>query len=153
MGANPRNKGGKWERDLKALFEDFTGVTWERVRGSGAFDKKGDIYPAYNSFPFLIEAKHTANWSAWDFFQLNGPIFNTWWDKIKEEAKEAKRLPMLICKSNYKPPVIVLSKEGDNKLKPLIKSSSIRLEVPKHGMVVYLLEDVIRKGKGVKLVG
>lgn len=148
MSSKSRNKGGKWERDLKVLFEEFTGVTWERVRGSGAFEKKGDIYPAYESFPFLIEAKHTQGWSFHDIFNGTGVIYNDWWPKICEEACGANRLPMLICKKNYRPPLILLSKRGVNKLRACSKNHYVHNK----SIYVYKLHDIIIPSKGKSLV-
>lgn len=150
MSSKSRNKGGKWERDLKKLFEEYTEVTWERVRGSGAFDKKGDIYPAYDSFPFIIEAKHTENWNFHDFLSCKGIILNTWWPKICEECKLAgNRLPMLICKRNYIPPIICLNKAGVKKLKI---SNTVDRFIYKNKLYIFRLEDVIKKSQGKHLI-
>lgn len=151
-GLKSRNKGSKWERDLKKLLEDFTGVTWERVRGSGAFERKGDIYPAYHSFPFLIEAKHTEDWDLYDIFSGVGPIINDWWPKIKDESYSVERLPMLICKRNYKAPILILDSKGAALMFRSVKTPAVSAHRAQDDINAYLLEEVIKPNLGKKLV-
>lgn len=107
-GRKSKNKGSKWERDCCKLLKEWTKSTFERTKLSGGGNAKGDIYPAYDSFDFIVECKHTENWDHEHFFTKNGPIFNNWIPKLLEERIEAKRKALLLIKRNNKKPLAIL---------------------------------------------
>mgnify|MGYP003132077247 CR=1 FL=1 len=157
-GVNGKAKGSRFEREMVKVFSTWTKVPWEKTLGSGAQNTKGDIYPSYDSFPFVVECKHTQTWDFYHLFNDNGPIYD-WFNKITEEARSCKRQPLLICKRNHRPVVIMTSSTGydifksagtltHNKLELIInKSCNLKYRT---GMYVFLLEDLLsikRSGK------
>lgn len=111
MSKGSKDKGSRFERWLKADLTEFTGVQFERVIGSGGVSAKGDIYPAYESLRFIIEAKHVEAWDHSQLVSAKGPI-SKWWPKVCKEASDAERFPLLIFKKNYNEILAATCKEG-----------------------------------------
>lgn len=98
---NPRAKGASCEKVVQELLIKETGLAFERVPGSGAGKIKGDLYIPGVKDRFCIEIKHYAE------SHFNDKIFTSktnnvvlWWNKIKKQAKENNKEPLLIFKYN-----------------------------------------------------
>lgn len=101
MAVNPRQKGAACEILLRDKLIKETGHAFERVPGSGAGVIKGDLYIPGKNYRFCLEIKHYAD-SHW-----NDKIFTSktnnivlWWTKLKLQAKQNNKEPLLIFKYN-----------------------------------------------------
>lgn len=98
---NPRAKGASCEKVVQDLLIKHTGLAFERVPGSGAGRIKGDLYIPSAKDRFCIEIKHYAE-SHFNDKILTSKTNNIvlWWNKIKKQAKESNKEPLLIFKYN-----------------------------------------------------
>lgn len=98
---NSRQKGATCETVVCNLLIDKTNLPFERVPGSGAGKIKGDVYIPGNKDRYCIEIKHYAE------SHFNDKIFTSktnnvvlWWTKLKKQAKDTGKEPLLIFKYN-----------------------------------------------------
>jgi hypothetical protein len=115
-------KGANWERNLARLFSKWlTGratppVLWRSTQSGGwkhrGASNAGDLSANGEEGQALIdqwviEAKH---WNKIDFWHVfSRPETSDlvkWWIKVSQEAVELEKLPMLIVKRDYYPPLI-----------------------------------------------
>ena len=108
MAINVSEKGKRGEMQVRDLLRDKTGLKWERVPGSGAFNEshalKGDVYlpPSQKAHSvYCYEVK----WYKDD--QLNSNIFNVgthqiekWWEQATREAEQMNMKPALVFKKD-----------------------------------------------------
>lgn len=109
MAVNGRNKGAGFERKIAKSLTEWSGKTFDRVFRSGGGAAKGDIAPAYHSWPFVAELKNRESWGHHELFNNKGTIWK-WWSKVCEEAADAKKYPLLIIKRNRHPALVILSR-------------------------------------------
>lgn len=98
-------KGQRAEYDVRNILREATGHSWERVPGSGGFNKshglKGDIYLPNESSKYCIEVKHykddviTSNLLNESESQLE-----KFWKQTVREASEINKEPLLIFKKD-----------------------------------------------------
>ena len=91
-------KGSKFEimiyNDMKTYLTEV-----KRVGGSGTLKgENADILCDVNSIEYCVECKHYKN--------LTMKVIDDWWDKIKRQAKEIDRKPLLIYRQNRQPIMI-----------------------------------------------
>lgn len=96
---NGRTKGASFERNIAKQLTTWSGQPFDRVFRSGGGIAKGDIAPAYGSWPFVAELKNRESWNHSDLWKGKGATWK-WWDKVQEEANNANKHPMLILKKN-----------------------------------------------------
>ena len=109
MAVNGRNKGAGFERKIAKSLTEWSGKTFDRVFRSGGGAAKGDIAPAYHSWPFVAELKNRESWGHHDLFNNKGNIWK-WWSKVCQEAADAKKYPLLIIKRNRHPALVILNR-------------------------------------------
>lgn len=99
---NVRQKGAKCETDVRDILRKHSGLVFERTPASGALPyAKGDLWLPHQPGRYCIEIKHYAD------SHFNDKIFTSktnnivvWWAKIKEQAKQSNKEPLLIFKYN-----------------------------------------------------
>ncbi len=94
---NPKDKGNRFElkmlRKLREIWPDL-----HRTIGSGsAKDESADAKS--NTCPYLFEFKHHK--------RLSKKQLHDFFDKVCDEAKEHKKVPVLIYKENNRPIIVV----------------------------------------------
>jgi hypothetical protein len=132
---NVKEKGDRFERTIYNLFKKHWGVTAYKTPGSGAFTSRavsramkeasaGDV--VIEEIPELIfECKnyyslHFSNWfKPKPVKPPKTPAQTLWnfWCKLEDEAVEFKKIPLLICKENNSPIVVIMFKEHFNVIK------------------------------------
>ena len=109
MAVNGRNKGAGFERKIAKSLTEWSGKTFDRVFRSGGGAAKGDIAPAYHSWPFVAELKNRESWGHHELFNNKGNIWK-WWSKVCEEAEDAAKYPLLIIKRNRHQALVILNR-------------------------------------------
>lgn len=151
MAINGKKKGGKYERVVSKLFEDWTGYEFARVPQSGGLRWKatdnitGDILcsdPDHkNDYCLSVECKTR---ESIDFNHLLLPVKNCaildFWEQSKSDAIRGKKIPIVVMRMNGMPKstqFIILETRVFN---------SIRIHLPmKHGYIKF-------NGKGERLI-
>lgn len=108
---NQKKKGNKNERVVANWWKEYTGREFQRTPSSGGLRWKkadniaGDIVcsePNY-IFPFSIEVKaHKVINFAHLLYDVNSDI-DQFWEQAKDDAKRAKKIPMLFMRYNRLP--------------------------------------------------
>lgn len=88
MGANSRNKGATFERDIAIALELELGIRFKRNLEQSREAHHADLIPDDPDFPFVIECKRYAGGS----FQA------AWWTQVSKAATEAGKIPCVIYK-------------------------------------------------------
>lgn len=124
MAVNSRDKGKRAEYAVRDLLRKYTGMKWERVPGSGAFDAdhglKGDIYlpcvqtKGLNKSLVCIEVKHYKD----DVINSNllRPAKQTleeFWRQTLREAEELNKIPVLVFKKDRGKWLVAVMEESD----------------------------------------
>lgn len=103
-----REKGKRAEFAIRDKLRDKTGVTWERVPGSGAFGQthglKGDVYipPSQGHMSqYCFEVKHYKD----EQFSSNvlnpgESQFEKWWSQTVREGQQMNMKPALVFKKD-----------------------------------------------------
>ena len=136
-----RAKGARGEYAVRDLLRQNTGHTFERVPASGALPYlKGDLHIPNAANRFCIEVKNYAE------SPLNDKIFTSktnnlvqWWDKIRIQAKNCKKEPLLFFKYNRSKIYVV------TEIKPL--NLEKYLYISWLGCYIMLAEEWIKKEK------
>ena len=159
-------KGQQWERDVSKLLSLWVSagarsdIFW-RTRASGALNtnrrKQGggsirsqvgdigllDAYsPEGRKFldHFAVECKFTKPKNMWPGESEGWNTVRGWWDKIRLEAGQAGVRPLLVFKSNQRPPIALLQTQLVSNLdeRPL-------MYLPwQEDVSLYLLEDLVK---------
>lgn len=115
MAVNPRQKGAACETVVRDLLIKHTGLEFERVPGSGAGKIKGDVHIPNKNDRYCIEIKHYAD------SHFNDKVFTSktnnitlWWTKLKKQAKETGKEPLLIFKYNRSKFFVCMDKKPAN---------------------------------------
>lgn len=113
---NSRDKGSKFERKIAKMLSEGYGVEFHRTPLSGGLHWKeangvsGDIVPPDTiNFPYNIECKNVE--TDWDFDKIIAGTSKFWefWEQASKDAKDSKKIPLLIFKKNRKDIHIALS--------------------------------------------
>jgi Holliday junction resolvase len=88
MGANSRNKGATFERDIAIALELELGMRFKRNLEQSREAHHADLIPDDPDFPFVIECKRYAG----------GPFQEAWWTQVSKAATEARKIPCVIYK-------------------------------------------------------
>lgn len=149
---NSRDKGSKFERVIAKMFTEVYGVEFHRTPLSGGLHWKndnnisGDIVPPANiNFKYSIECKNVEE--SWDFDKIiegTSKIWD-WWSQAVRDAKDYKKIPVLIFKKNRKEPYVMIEAST------LKCSDGINFIYNGSNYVITKFTDsVIKKLKGVK---
>ena len=142
MPVNGRNKGAGFERKIAKDLTEWSGKTFERVFRSGGGAAKGDIAPAYHSWPFVAELKNRESWNHHELFNNKGNIWK-WWKKVCEEARDADKYPLLIIKKNRHPALVILTRTDClNLLSWSLKDRNLTGSNRSDGVLAINLEDL-----------
>ena len=98
-------------------------ATFVRTPGSGGwttrqqseqdtFHTGADIVTSSKTFPFAVEVKHRENWSYANFLEGKKSPARAWWDQAVRQADNMGKLPMLLCRRNRNPWLVVLDREA-----------------------------------------
>lgn len=98
-----RQKGARAEAAAKKLLIDYTGLNWQRTPSSGALDEKhglkGDLYIPQERNTYCLEVKHyKSDHLTSKILTDKKPQIIKWWEQTEREAKQVKRIPLLIFK-------------------------------------------------------
>lgn len=113
---NSRDKGSKFERKVAKMLSEVYGCEFHRTPLSGGLHWReangvsGDIVPPEDiSFPYNIECKNVE--TDWDFDKIISGTSKFWefWEQASRDAKENKKIPLLIFKKNRKDIHIAMS--------------------------------------------
>ena len=110
MGRMSKQKGSGFERQIAKIFEKALGIKFVRTPlsgGWGRYQTKGDLVSEPGTqFFYFIECKKGEGWEMWStLFNNAGPLFNTWWPKAKQQAKEENKFPVIVFAQNQKNPL------------------------------------------------
>lgn len=96
-----RQKGARGEYLVRDLLRSKTGHKFERVPASGALPYlKGDLFiPPTDNCAYCIEVKNYKETAINDKILTNkSNNFVIWWNKIKVQAPQNNKKPLLFCK-------------------------------------------------------
>ena len=141
-----RAKGQRAEYDVRDKLRKATGHQWERVPGSGGFNKshglKGDIYLPGGNSAYCIEIKHYAddviNSNLLNFSQSQLEKF---WEQTLRESEEVGKLPLLVFKKDRGKWLCVAHATKD-------VGNSLYIEKGTEGFWVYNFDDWLEAHKG-----
>lgn len=88
MGANSRNKGSAFERQVAIELELELGIAFRRNLEQSREAHHADLIADDPDFPFVIECKRYAS----------GPFQRAWWDQVDKAARAAGKVPCVIYK-------------------------------------------------------
>jgi ribosomal protein L25 (general stress protein Ctc) len=88
MGANSRNKGATFERDIAIALELELGIRFKRNLEQSREADHADLIPDDPDFPFVIECKRYAG----------GTFQRAWWDQVNKAARAQGKIPCVIYK-------------------------------------------------------
>jgi hypothetical protein len=119
-GINSNRKGKAFERKVANLFKKHWNVEAYRTPGSGAFAtthnsrKLEDTVAAdvvVEGLPLVIECKDYKTIGCFNWFKKDAHNRNIeyWWKKVEREASKVKKVPLLICKSDRTPIVVIMN--------------------------------------------
>jgi len=100
---DPRAKGARTETTVRDLLRKLTGLTWERVPGSGALDPKhqlkGDLYVPGRTNLYAVEVKGYAE-DHINSTLLTGknPQLLEFWKQAVRQGEQVSKKPLLIFK-------------------------------------------------------
>lgn len=109
---NSKNKGGRFERSIAKLFENWTGYKFSRTPGSGGWakakDAMGDLVCVDEKhghrFPFSIECKFHKEINFEHVLLGNKKCkILEFWEQARRDAIRADKVPVLIMKYNGMP--------------------------------------------------
>ena len=92
MGANSRNKGATFERDIARELELELGIAFKRNLEQSREAQHADLIADDLAFPFVIECKRYAG----------GGFLSAWWDQVDKAARGSGKLPCVIYKFDRK---------------------------------------------------
>lgn len=98
-----RAKGARTELVVRDILRKHTGLSWERVPGSGALDEKhglkGDLYvPSANNL-FCIEVKgYAEDHISSALLTSKSPQLSKFWEQAKRQGLQVSKEPLLIFK-------------------------------------------------------
>lgn len=111
MGKMSKNKGSNFELKISKAFSSWSGRSFYRSPGSGAWSSQrlgqnaqvGDIVaPEDLVFPFSVELKHHENVTLSNYMLSNGEV-PSFFSQNVGDAVRSNKIPMLITHSNYSP--------------------------------------------------
>lgn len=112
MSKGSHAKGASFERRISKLFNQHWGIQLVRTPLSGGWGHahtKGDLVDPSRKFPYFVECKNQQSWNLWAaLFEGRGPIL-TWWYKAAKQAKQEKRIPLLVIGQDYQAPLVLVS--------------------------------------------
>ena len=104
---NSRAKGASFERLIARELSSWCGFSCRRTPASGGWAKTGDITPndpkEMVSFPFCLELKKRQDWDLLQLMTgrgLEGSI-KSWWKQCLRDAKQSKKMPLLLISKNH----------------------------------------------------
>jgi len=119
-----KNKGSSFERQVRDIICEATGIKLERTPGSGSWGRmqtKGDLIAPVKDkrrWPFFVECKKVEGWDMWNqLFGKEGPLFD-WWVKAGVQAKEEGKTPLLIFAQNRRDILVMAKWEKNDCLPP-----------------------------------
>jgi len=103
MTVDSRAKGARTETVVRDLLRKYTGLSWERVPGSGALDPKhklkGDLYVPDKSNTYCIEVKGYADDHVTSaILTSKTPQLVDFWHQAVRQGVQVDRRPLLIFK-------------------------------------------------------
>lgn len=101
MGANSRQKGATFERDVARMLFDELGMKFARDLRQYQKADFGDLQCEDPSFPFVVECKRYASNST-------NRMKPEWWVQVERAATAAQKMPCLIYKYDRQPIRVVL---------------------------------------------
>ena len=108
-GKKSRSKGARFEREIAAFFQEWSGLEFRRTPLSGGWSRQnpnvaGDLVCIDEgvTLPFIIECKNQESWT-WEALLIGGSaVFAGFWEQTVEEALIAGgRIPLLVFTKNY----------------------------------------------------
>jgi hypothetical protein len=84
---------------------------WASPTARAEFKTSGDLVTTATRFPFTVEVKAREGWSMENFFKGRPCPVWAWWNQAQAQAREQDGEPMLWCRHNREP-WIVLLREG-----------------------------------------
>jgi len=160
---NSKAKGSQFEREISKSLSLFLtegerdDILWRSHSSGGRFTQRiekgldthgqaGDItstHPAGDLFieTFCIELKHYSDINLWSAFTGAKEGFLDFWDQTKRQAKQSKRLPLMIVKQNYKPVLFVTNFAAKSKIR---KFCNLEPKVQVYpDAYIFLFEDIL----------
>jgi len=158
---NSKQKGNRSEREVVKLCKQYwqsndfmkspeSGALSTMLEGFGAPADiigrlAGDLLVPVD-FPFCIESKFYKEINLWSLF--TNPANNyikQWWEQCVNDAKRAKKIPLLTIKQNYGKRYVVLAEDDINHLDPIEKPAGyIKTELGETAVWMLLWNDFIR---------
>lgn len=96
MGANSRNKGAAFERDIARMLFEELGMKFARDLRQYQTSDLGDLQCEDPTFPFVIECKRYAA-------SGSNRMKPEWWLQVDQAANVARKMPCLIYKYDRQP--------------------------------------------------
>jgi len=154
---NSKRKGNAFELKIVNLFKKAWGVTAYRTPGSGAYTSRavsaalkeaavGDI--VIEELPeIVLECKNYYSLSMTEWFKekiKEGSILG-FWRKLEKEAKAFKKIPLLICKENNSPIVVISTLDFANIIKDYTGKFNEFFSMTKNGLhlVVFSINELL----------
>lgn len=147
-----RVKGAKAETVVRDMLRKYTGLSWERVPGSGSLDPKhnlkGDLYIPGKDNIYVVECKHYADdHFTTELFTSKNPILISWWEQCVRQGIQVNKKPLLIFKHDRSK--LFVMHDSDY---PTSKYRVATISILDYNTIVSLLEDwlIYEKPKFIK---
>jgi len=143
-----RAKGARTETVARDMLRKHTGLTWERVPGSGALDPKhqlkGDLYVPSKNNKFCVEVKGYAD----DHINSGllthkDPQILEWWRQTQRQALQVNKLPLLIFKYDRSKLFVATNIFNDD---ALLAKRWLLYGADDYEFYIFLLEDWLEVG-------